>query len=258
MNAIPCSTKAKLDIRVDAKILHQFWLNSIQFMDTAYGRDRSCRFFQYLGRFLHGLVPIDAFQTLSSVMALSRKPLRFFGPLKAIKALCDLVDDTRVGAIEKGLTFAAVMSDGLYRLMDHIAFLERLKFISLSPINSDRLDRFVEIFWLTEVIPMICREARAYFYLRVEEKTLPAEALNELKRIAERKRKVLLSLFKVLICDLPCVIFVMNPMDFKQKRIHKVISSAVCAGSVRIPSLATRLQFWTRRTCCNSPRLSVQ
>lgn len=218
---IPSSSK-ELHITVSPKILHDFWMRSIEFFDTAYGRDRSLRFFQYLGRFLHGLVPIDVFASLSSTMALARKPLRFYGPVKSIKTVCDLIDQNALGSVEKGLTMAAAISDGVYRLADHVAFFERIKLLKLSPLSSDRLDRFIELFWLTEVIPMICRESRTYFYLRVEERALPEDAHEERKLLEEKKKKVLLSLFKVLICDLPCIVFVMNPLEFKQKRIHKI------------------------------------
>jgi len=222
------ATDPRLHVRISchAKCLHQFWINSITFMDTAYGRDRSLRFLQYAGRMFHGLLVYDFLAKLSSTMALSRKGLRFFGPIKAIKALCDLMDDKVLNKVEKNLTAIATFSDGIYRLFDHVAFCERIKLLKLSEARSDLLDRFIEIFWLTEVIPMICREAFAYFNLRMEEEKLkvagerPTSSL--LVALRERKRKVAISLFKVLCCDLPCIFFVIQPAEFKKRRIPKI------------------------------------
>jgi len=218
--------RLRLRISCHAKSVHQFWINSITFMDTAYGRDRSLRFLQYFGRMCHGCLSYDCFGKLSSTMALSRKGLRFFGPIKAVKALCDLIDDKMLNPIEKNLTFVATLSDGIYRLADHVAFLERIKVLRLSEARSDLLDRFIEIFWLTEVIPMICREALAYFNLRMEEEKLKVsgESPNSplLLAIRERKKKVAISLFKVLCCDLPCIFFVIQPQEFKKRRVPKM------------------------------------
>jgi hypothetical protein len=45
------------------------------------------------------------------------------------------------------LTLLGQASDAVYRLTDHIAFLERIKFLNLSAETADKLDRFIEVFW---------------------------------------------------------------------------------------------------------------
>jgi len=223
--------------------VHEYWTSSISFMETAYGRDRSLRFFQYLGRCLSGVTHFPVFQSLSSTMALSRKGLRFFGPIKAAKALCDLYDDKNVPTLEKNLTLTAILSDAIYRLFDHVAFMERIKLLKLTPERSDLLDRFIEIFWLTEVIPMIFREAFAYFNLRMDQEKMKeaGTSVSDLfHELAERKKKVAISLFKVLFCDLPCIIFVLNGRDFKTNRKNKVW----CGFLGAIASLIGCYQNW--------------
>lgn len=115
--------------------------DTVTFSETAHGRDRVFRCFQYLGRFLFGAFQLEFFDRLTSVMALTRKSLRFWGPVKGIVELCE-VDGNSSGA--RWLKKAGIFSDAIYRLTDHVAFAQRIGLIGKNWTKEavDKLDRY--------------------------------------------------------------------------------------------------------------------
>ena len=142
-------------------------------------------------------------------------------------------------------------SDDLYRLLDHAAFFQRLKWFgtgSWPKEQADRFDRFVEVFWLTEIIALSAFEAlklkrcvRHHLQITnkfkniqsrdVESGTIGDQSSNTKKLgspvdiVVESKRAILkcgLNLFKLLFCDLLCVGFVLSHFSFRDQRRHRL------------------------------------
>eukprot|EP00392_Amoebophrya_sp_AT5.2_P007761 g7776.t1 len=147
-------------------------------------------------------------------MALTRKSMRLWGPLRLWVSLCAAVDAARrarasssksvldavpggatainvqegekCGSHDNGndaspsywrhvLTAIAMSQDLVYHSLDHLALLERVQFLRLTPDRADLLDRFIE-------------------------------------------QQVLSNLFKLALLDLPCVYFVLRSIGFRQSR----------------------------------------
>merc|ERR1719389_1344289 len=110
---------------------------------------------------LAGLTGRDIFSNLLRMLALSRKTLRFYKPVKAVKKIEDICSDCNLDEVDKNLTVVEVASDAIYAAIDHVTFVQRIGGMPwLSAEGVDRLDRFLEFFWLTEILPVIWREAR--------------------------------------------------------------------------------------------------
>jgi len=216
--------------------LRELWLQSILASDTLIVRDKSARGFQYLARMLAGITDIEIFTNLLRALSLSRKTLRFWKPVKALKRIEDVQHDTGLDTLDKNLTIAEIGSDGLYAALDHITFLQRIGGLKwMSPKQVDNLDRFLEFFWLTEVLPVIWRETRKLLRLRVAATESDAKLREDVRLIAsgspyllnDERKKALLLLFKAVCCDLPCSLYFMRPANFKNKRIHKTWCGAL-------------------------------
>lgn len=214
--------------------LRDLWLQSIILSDTHIGRDKSARAFQYLARMLFGITDQEVFGNLLRALALSRKTLRFWKPVKAIKRIEDLYADPARDQLDKHLTALEIGSDGVYAAIDHVTFLQRIGALKwMSPKQVDNLDRFLEFFWATEAVPVILRESRNLLRFGAQA-TIAQETdakSNEDTRLAVVNRKTLaelvadkkqsrILLFKA-ICDFLCSIYFMQPLNFKNKRIHK-------------------------------------
>lgn len=111
--------------------LREFLSDSCKVSETQYGRDRSFRFFQYAGRLFHGAFGLRFCWQLSLVMALTRKGLRFYGPLVRLQEICRVLDEAKkkevgaeashkFGLVKKLLTCWCLLQDALYRLADHV------------------------------------------------------------------------------------------------------------------------------------------
>jgi len=141
--------------------LRDLWLQSIVLSDTHIGRDKSTRAFQYLARMLFGITDKEVFGNLLRTLALSRKTLRFWKPVKAVKRIEDLYADPARDQLDKNLTALEIGSDAVYAAIDHVTFLQRIGALKwMSPKQVDNLDRFLEFFWATEVVPVLWRETR--------------------------------------------------------------------------------------------------
>lgn len=150
-----------------ARTWRDLWVESVLLSNTLVGRDKSMRAWQYLARMFSGLTDWEIFANLMRALSVSRKALRFYKPVKVAKAIEDVLRDPDLDPTDKALTLAEVGSDGVYALCDHVAFLQRIGGLNwLSPRQVDNLDRFIEFFWLTEVLPVICRELRTFLRLR--------------------------------------------------------------------------------------------
>eukprot|EP00747_Dinoflagellata_sp_TGD_P041860 gnl/TRDRNA2_/TRDRNA2_141719_c2_seq1.p1 gnl/TRDRNA2_/TRDRNA2_141719_c2~~gnl/TRDRNA2_/TRDRNA2_141719_c2_seq1.p1 ORF type:complete len:278 (-),score=55.42 gnl/TRDRNA2_/TRDRNA2_141719_c2_seq1:242-1075(-) len=246
--------------------LRDLWVDSVMLSNTLVGRDKSMRAWQYFFRFLFGLTGNDLFGNACKTMAVSRKTLRFYKPVKVAKAIDDVLRDPNMDETERKLTLVEVFSDGFYALMDHFAFLQRIGGLNwMTPKQVDNLDRFIECFWFTEVVPVICRELRTYFILRAEEsgrrkrrhrtggdgsgKRRPSEALvspmvsypssssmgpdeagnfeaptayPSSTMVSAKARLNKLLLFKAIFLDMPCIMYMLQPASFKNKRVNRM------------------------------------
>eukprot|EP00930_Biecheleria_cincta_P103647 TRINITY_DN95675_c0_g1_i1.p1 TRINITY_DN95675_c0_g1~~TRINITY_DN95675_c0_g1_i1.p1 ORF type:complete len:244 (+),score=52.46 TRINITY_DN95675_c0_g1_i1:57-788(+) len=234
--------------------LRDLWLESIAFSDTTLARDKTARAFQYTARMLFGITDLEVFGNLLRTLSLSRKVLRFYKPVKAIKRIEDAQQDPNLDALDKKLTVVEVASDGLYAAIDHITFLQRIGALKwMRPRAVDRLDRVLEFFWFTEIVPVIWREVRALLRMRRQAVELdakrdedgrPSAVLKDgLGRLEEKRRKALVLLFKAAVCDLPCSLYFMQPLKFKNKRVHK----AWCGLLGLVASLISIQQNWPRK-----------
>ncbi|CAE8695606.1 unnamed protein product, partial [Polarella glacialis] len=211
--------------------LRDTWLESVVFSDTLLARDKAARALQYTARMLFGLTDWEIFGNLLRTMSLSRKTLRFYKPVKAAKRIEDVCNDPNIDDLDKKLTVVEIASDAVYAALDHVTFLQRigaLKF--LGPKGVDNLDRFLEFFWFTEIIPVIWRESRTLLRLQRQAVELDAKfsedrhahgALSPSGGLGEARRKTLLLLFKAVCCDLPCSMYFLQRLEVKSKRIHK-------------------------------------
>lgn len=203
---------------------------------------------------MHGLTGKEFFHGLTSAMALTRKGLRFWGPIKAMDDICTILDKSRDAERSMrqehrwidALSICGAAADKVYRLVDHVAFAERIKLIKLSVENVDRLDRFIETFWLAEIIPTVIKDVIQYTVCRKEECALllrqDCDCGDLLQEVRAQKRRALLNLFKVGVCDLGCIFFVMRHASFKGQRKHRIW----CGVLGVLASLIASYWHWTR------------
>lgn len=216
--------------------LKEAWEVSDEFSQMNYGRDRFFRIWQYLGRFLAGLLNHEtgAFMSMSGFFAAARKPLRFWGPVVNLKGICNLLDvvknmedtcseDFYIAMLD----LACLVSDALYRLFDHVAFLERIKFLKLSVENADRLDRFIEVFWLTEIIPRTAKELICLLRIRKESQLLLKSGDPLPAELLKARSDSMLHLLRVLGCDLYCCFFAMSHRTSKINPQRRMLSGAL-------------------------------
>mmetsp|Transcript_19988 Transcript_19988/g.49887 ORF Transcript_19988/g.49887 Transcript_19988/m.49887 type:complete len:244 (+) Transcript_19988:72-803(+) len=197
---------------VDAKTLQRLWFQAVVFQDTLVGRDKSIRFFQYVARLLSGITNMQVFANLLSALALSRKTLRFGRQLKLAKNIreCYLGEQDSMNRI------TTILEDGsfiIYCFMDHVCFTERIKLLKLSPRRSEMLDRFTEVFWITEAAPALLREIRAY--------VSGGGADVGSAQWQERRDRAKLLILK-LSCDLACAFYCVQRSSWRNRRQHKV------------------------------------
>eukprot|EP00933_Yihiella_yeosuensis_P007078 TRINITY_DN111975_c0_g1_i1.p1 TRINITY_DN111975_c0_g1~~TRINITY_DN111975_c0_g1_i1.p1 ORF type:complete len:291 (-),score=58.65 TRINITY_DN111975_c0_g1_i1:142-1014(-) len=256
---------------------------SIAFQDTYVGRDKSARLFQYLFRMLGGLTngnPICG--GFCTHLSLSRKTLRFWKPVKAIKRIEDTDADTNLDSLEKKLTTFEIASEAVYCCLDHVIFFQRCGFFKWASAEVvDRFERFAELFWLTEILPVIIREVRTLKKLQQQEKQALAGLETDMKlnqdinvntdvpkmksnEMIEREliktgtkipkslsvtdiraaqRKVLLILFKYACCDLPCSLYFLKPAAWRNKNHNKVWCGLLGVFS----SLVSLYQNWPKQ-----------
>ncbi|CAD7923779.1 unnamed protein product [Amoebophrya sp. A120] len=248
-----------------ASVVERFLFDLNTFLQSERGRERLFRAGQYAGRLLHGLTMWNFFLQLSKVMALTRKGMRFGGPLRLALDLFATLDKIRFATASPStdgattvqhskqqnlLTFFAISQDILYHSIDHIAFLERIQLLRISAERSDLLDRFIECFWLTEIIPLFTRDALEAVRLWKTQKINVFKHLLEygrdfwVSRILQDQSRTALkvqkqdppntdhlllatNLIKLGLCDFPCVIFVLRSSAFRQKRKHKIWCGAL-------------------------------
>lgn len=229
-----------------AKDLRQLWLQSLLVSDTYIGREKSMRAFQYCARMLFGLTDREIFGSLLRTLALSRKTLRFYKPVKAVKRIEDIRKDPAIDGLDKTLTVIEVGSDAIYAAIDHITFVQRIGGLSwMKPKQVDNLDRFLEFFWLTEVLPVIFRELRKYVRLNAPMEPNGLAPKDAALRVAEARKTNLLLLIKAAMCDFPCTIYFMSPAAFKSKRVHK----SWCGFLGVVASLISLHLNWPRGKC---------
>jgi hypothetical protein len=243
-----------------------FWIESVMLSNTLIGRDKSMRAWQYTARMLYGLTGKELFGNLLRTLALSRKTLRFYKPVKVAKAIDDILGDENLDSVDKALTVAEVSSDGIYALTDHVAFAQRLGALPwLSARDVDNLDRFIEVFWVTEIVAVMCRELRTFGRLRLQELGAKVRGKPSLKEgsprvarvasetlvspmaaypssasvkdeempatrpssnaLAAKRRLNLILLFKAIMCDLPVALYFLFPAAVKNRGRNRA-----CAG----------------------------
>jgi hypothetical protein len=218
----------------------QLWLQSIKFGDTYIARDKTARVVQYLARMLAGLTDIEIFSNLLRSCSLMRKILRFWKPVKALKRIEDVARDDNLDETDRALTIAEIGSDGFYAFLDHFAFFQRIgMFPRLSAKGVDNLDRFIEVFWITEIVPVIWRETRTLLRLRSVSKDQMVYQV-----LSEKKKKSALTLFKNY-CDLLCALYFLMPAAQKNKRLPKVW----CGLGGVITSLISIHMNWPHEHC---------
>merc|ERR1719271_2034857 len=174
-----------------------------------------------MARMLAGLTGIDVFANLLRSCAVMRKIMRFWKPVKALKRIEDATRDDSLDDMDKALTVAEVGSDGFYAFVDHFAFAQRIGlFPWMSAEQVDRLDRFIEVWWVTEIVPVIWRETR--FFRRVWNAEPKDPNWQKVDALAsrEKKRKATWNLFKNYI-DLLCSFYFLMPAAFKNKPMPK-------------------------------------
>jgi len=233
---------APIQVRVNPRLLktlRQVWLQVCILQDTTVGRDKCMRLFQYIGRFLNGVTGVETFANLTASIALARKMTRFARPLKWARdmELCWLYTKDK---LDRATTLMELGSYFVYCIVDHFCFAQRIGVIPWGPGKSDRrtdlLDRFAEVFWLTEVLPVFVREIRAYLTGG------GAEPQSEAWR--ERRQVATLRLVKAA-CDFPCSIYCMWSFARRDMRFHKVWVGFLGA----IASLISLYTLWPQEKC---------
>merc|ERR1740138_45466 len=119
------------------------------------------RLVQYSARCLSGITNRAVFASLLASLALARKTLRFGRQLKWGKDMRDCYVNEK-DDFNRVTTLLELGSYFVYCFVDHACFAQRIGLLPLTPLRSDYLDRFAEFFWLTECVPMMFREARAW------------------------------------------------------------------------------------------------
>ena len=102
--------------------------------------------------------------------------------------------------------------------------------------------RVVEIFWLTEVVPVTifeCLEYRRLSRILAHNPDLADETKTSLEN---GKKEVLQRLFKVSVCDFACVCFVLRRLPFKRQRWNMVW----CGIAGAVASLMSCRLHWMR------------
>lgn len=215
-----------LGVTLSLKDLRRLWLQSIVLSDTQVGRDKGMRFWQYLARMLSGLSGSQVSMNLCSTLALGRKTIRFWKPVKLVKQMEDCLA-SRADSVDKTLTLTEYGSFFVYCLIDHCAFAQRIGLLKLSPESSDRLDRFEECWWFTEALALFLRERRA----------LGSDD-------PRRRREAKLLVVKAFL-DIWCAVYFILPAAKRNLRIHK--SWAGLFGA--IASLISLHMAWPRDKC---------
>mmetsp|Transcript_5938 Transcript_5938/g.14207 ORF Transcript_5938/g.14207 Transcript_5938/m.14207 type:complete len:289 (+) Transcript_5938:98-964(+) len=198
------------------RLLRRLWLQVCIVQDGTTGRDKLARFVQYLSRFLNGATGVEVFANLNASLSLARKITRFARPLKWARDM-ELCWRHTEDKLDKVTTLVELGSYFIYCCVDHCCFAQRIGFIPWGPgssdIRTDRLDRFAELFWLTEVVPVFVREIRAY--------STGGGAERDSQAWRERRRVATLRLMKAA-CDFPCSIYFLWSFARRNKREHKV------------------------------------
>jgi len=233
--------------------LREAWLESLLLAGTVLGREKSMRFVMYFSRTIEALTGQELFARLMATMAVCRKSLRFYKPLAIAKAAEDVIQDPHLDSTEKTLTLAEKGSDAVYAVLDHVTFFQRIGGLSwLTPKQVDNLDRFIEVFWLTEIAALVCREARALFRalrpdnVRDSREPVLGVAPSVSAAAAQRLREAKLLLFKAIVLDLPCCGYAMMPATAKKAAWR------LRAGSGALGALASILSLqmaWPRGAC---------
>lgn len=221
------------------------WIESLALSNTLTGRDKSMRFWQYLFRFLKALTGHEIFHNARNTLSISRKTLRFYGEVRMLKNIEDTLHDNSLDTIDRTLTICEHGSNFVYICLDHIAFLERiggLKF--LTPKQVENFDRFIECFWGSEALAVLCRELRTYSRIQASKSSqvsnvpgpITSQALTgidkhvqtvipvpqlHVPRPLSKRRSNLLKLLKAC-CDIPCAMLFLQPAGFQNKRVHQI------------------------------------
>jgi len=193
------------------------------------------RLVQYGSRCMSGITGNVVFANLLYALAVSRKTLRFGRQLKYWKDICDWWCK-QCDSFDRITTIAELGSYFVYCFVDHMCFAQRIGLLRLDPKKSDKLDRFAEFWWLTEVVPVIARESRAL-------KTGGGEQQGS-KAWHERRRKAFLLLLKSA-CDLPCSIYFLQVAQWRNRPRNK----AWCGLLGVIASIVSLHMNWPRHKC---------
>lgn len=230
--------------------LREWCLESVTVADTLLGRDKSMRLVQYTMRMLTGLNPAwtpGRPGNLMRTLAVARKSLRFWRPLRSWRSIDELIK-AKLGSelaqteFDRKLTFIELLSFGIYCLIDHCAFYQRVGgFASWTANQADALDRVAEFFWTIESVAVVWREMRSLGRIR-QELALGNVAVQHFLR--ERQKKALLLLFKAGVCDIPCSLYfwAMNA-ETRNKGKHKIW----CGLLGVLASLVSLHGMWARK-----------
>lgn len=203
-----------LGTRWSKEKLRCFWMKTIIVSDTQLGRDKSARFFQYLGRMVSGCTGSTGIPwQLCLNLALMRRCLRFWKPVKLGKQIEDTIKDQEMPMLSKFLTVAEFSSFLMYCLMDHVRFAQNCLLLKLTPERFDLLDRCTEMFWVCETVPALMRESMVLF----------GRNRSSAERRLSRKWVV------KLVCDLFVAVYFTWPMRSRNKRVHKIWSGLLGA-----------------------------
>ncbi|CAD7952969.1 unnamed protein product [Amoebophrya sp. A25] len=227
--------------------LHLLIKDAIAFSQNETGREKTFRFWQYFGRFLFGVFRYQPFMALAGFMSMTRKSMRWFTPIRMFSEMCEIADkiktsynnvdscnsttsnpNSSVSAADAifhqrrhdVLTLIGVSQDWVYRLLDHVAFFERMKVLRMSESAADWLDRIIEFFWLTEIVPLAVRDALSYRKVSSEMNACSTSS-SAFTTLAEQARHLRLNLIRLLFLDLPCAIYFMLPPAFRNQRLNQ-------------------------------------
>lgn len=207
----------------ESSSLRKVLAESITLSNTLIGRDKSIRFWQYLARMLSGLTGREFFAKLLATLAISRKTLRFYKPIKAAKTVDDLLKQPCQDYTARALTLSEVINDGIYAGVDNIAFFQRIgAFPWMNAKQIDNLDRFIEIFWFNEILSVFCREVRSFSQLRTSgsDRDASSEKLLSVDKSAWKRKLNLILIVKALV-DMPCALYFLQPAAFRNEGRNK-------------------------------------
>mmetsp|Transcript_1064 Transcript_1064/g.2745 ORF Transcript_1064/g.2745 Transcript_1064/m.2745 type:complete len:229 (+) Transcript_1064:72-758(+) len=197
------------------------WLKAVLFQDTLVGRDKCMRFAQYCARCLSGLIDSSVAQQVLVNLAMARKALRFGRQVRWAHDMREVYLNER-DPFNLVTTLLEMGSFLVYCCIDHACFAQRVNLLPLGPKKTDLLDRFAEVFWVTEVVPALMREVRAYFN--------GGGAKENSQAWIDRRARAKLLIFK-LLCDLPCSYYFVQPLAWRNKRVHKAWCGALGAAA---------------------------